>query len=598
MGKAADRRLYGALKRIRRRLLLRHFVRFIILGTVAALVQAAVWLGASFIVPIYYIWHKSAVCGAVTLMTSVLAGAVLRPSMRDAAREADRQGLQERAVTAYERMGLDDVFSVAQREDAINRLNEFDVSTIPVMPPKRWVYWGLAVSLLIFVGYILPNPQRDIVDRRIRVQKEIEEQAERLQERVWDNLAGEIDLSEEEKQELMKLIDQLADTLRQSRDYREVLKEISRAEQNLSDMTRRFQQTRMALLGSELEKHGLTGPLGQAIRAMDAQGIMNELGTLKKRLEQGDMVQEAMESLRRALEEAAKALPEGGLKQQLENVASVLASDIAGGMAGEKDDVREALDTLQEVLVDAVQGNVSNIADISFLLQSMKASIASAIGQDFRMVQRDMSYGSGNQSGGNGDPDSQNRDGGSLDSQSSGGTGGESQHGSQGAEGTGNVSGGQDSEGFDNASGDHSSGSGFGNNSSGNGSQGTSDGGAGTGVGSGSTGQYAGYREGGSSQGYGQKGQGDPNSYGSYERIYDPSQLGSSGKGDNVAGTPTGQGTGEQVEIGPGIGSFDGFIPYNEVFGRYSRQAMENLNRMDIPPGMREMIKEYFSSLE
>ena len=36
-------------------------------------------------------------------------------------------------------------------------------------------------------------------------------------------------------------------------------------------------------------------------------------------------------------------------------------------------------------------------------------------------------------------------------------------------------------------------------------------------------------------------------------------------------------GYGEQVETGRGLGSFDGFIPYKEVFGSYSRQAMENL---------------------
>jgi len=34
------------------------------------------------------------------------------------------------------------------------------------------------------------------------------------------------------------------------------------------------------------------------------------------------------------------------------------------------------------------------------------------------------------------------------------------------------------------------------------------------------------------------------------------------------------------------------------VFGRYSRQAMQNLERMDIPADMREMIEEYFKAIE
>ena len=89
---------------------------------------------------------------------------------------------------------------------------------------------------------------------------------ESCREKVEDNLTGDVGLTEEEKQELIELVNRLADTLRQTRDYKEALKEISRAEQNLDDLTRRFQQARMASLGGELERHALTGTLGQAIK--------------------------------------------------------------------------------------------------------------------------------------------------------------------------------------------------------------------------------------------------------------------------------------------------------------------------------------------
>ncbi len=108
----------------------------------------------------------------------------------------------------------------------------------------------------------------------------------------------------------------------------------------------------------------------------------------------------------------------------------------------------------------------------------------------------------------------------------------------------------------------------------------------------------AGYQGTGTSSQQGTKGQGNPDSYGDYERIYDPTRLGDGGQASQVTGKPSGQGASEQTEASPGLGSFDGFVPYNEVFGSYSRQAMENLERMDIPAGMRELIKEYFSALE
>jgi len=38
--------------------------------------------------------------------------------------------------------------------------------------------------------------------------------------------------------------------------------------------------------------------------------------------------------------------------------------------------------------------------------------------------------------------------------------------------------------------------------------------------------------------------------------------------------------------------------PYNEVVGVYSQRAREALDRGTIPPGMTEIVKGYFSSLE
>ncbi|WP_157049057.1 hypothetical protein [Syntrophomonas palmitatica] len=38
--------------------------------------------------------------------------------------------------------------------------------------------------------------------------------------------------------------------------------------------------------------------------------------------------------------------------------------------------------------------------------------------------------------------------------------------------------------------------------------------------------------------------------------------------------------------------------PYKEVVGEYSQQAREALDRSFIPPGMAEIVRGYFSSLE
>lgn len=598
MAKVMDKRLYGALKPVKRRVLLRFIIKCLACGAILALAQMTVWLCASFFVPIPHMWQKAAVGSFGILLIWVAVGAIFRPTIEDVVREADRLGLQERAITAYERMGLDDAFSVLQREDTIRRLKELDTTAIPVTPPKKWMLGLVGMALLILVGGMLPNPQNEIVDRRIRVQREIENQIEQLQDKVQENLTTQAELTAEEKQELMDLVNQLARRLRQTSDYKEAIKEVSKAEQELAGLVKRFRQYRMTLLGEALERHFLTRDLGQAAKAMEAQGMEHALESLKEQIKQGSMDAEAMQSLEAALKSAADALPNGSLKKQLEKAAGAVASAIAG----QSGDVTRELGSLQEMLTYMAQEGFANPADIQYLLQNMKSSIANAAGQDIRLAQNAYGADQGLSSHSNGKtnrgPDSQKGNGQNSGGRSSNGQDSGSENGNSGGsgsdgQGSGSRQGDQGSDGPSNPLGDNSSGSG--STSTG---QGSSSAGAGTGTGAGHTNRDAGYQEAGPSSQQGTKGQGDPDSYGDYERIYDPTRLGDGGQASQVTGAPSGQGASEQVEAGPGIGSFDGFVPYNEVFGSYRRQAMENLQRRDIPAGLRELIKEYFSALE
>jgi len=204
------------------------------------------------------------------------------------------------------------------------------------------------------------------------------------------------------------------------------------------------------------------------------------------------------------------------------------------------------------------EGISSDPADLQYMLQQMKGLIAQAVGQDELQV---ASSGFNNDS---------NSDNGGLNSGSSSG---------------------------------NENGSGLGNNGSNGGAgvgQGNGDADGGAGIGSGHTDRDAGYSD-YSGAGYGaDKPQGGNDSYAEsteYERIYDPTRLGDGGEISRITDKPSASGNSQQFEVGAGIGSASGFIPYNEVFGDYQRQAMDSLERSSIPPSMRELVKEYFSSL-
>jgi hypothetical protein len=39
-------------------------------------------------------------------------------------------------------------------------------------------------------------------------------------------------------------------------------------------------------------------------------------------------------------------------------------------------------------------------------------------------------------------------------------------------------------------------------------------------------------------------------------------------------------------------------VTYDQVIGEYKQQALDSINSNDIPAGMKDLIKDYFSSLE
>lgn len=85
---------------------------------------------------------------------------------------------------------------------------------------------------------------------------------------------------------------------------------------------------------------------------------------------------------------------------------------------------------------------------------------------------------------------------------------------------------------------------------------------------------------------------------GEYEKIFTPQTLGGEGQTSNLSGTKGAAGTTEQVITDKSQTVKGSSVPYNQVVGHYRDKAMESIDTSDIPPGMKDMVKEYFTSLE
>ena len=82
-----------------------------------------------------------------------------------------------------------------------------------------------------------------------------------------------------------------------------------------------------------------------------------------------------------------------------------------------------------------------------------------------------------------------------------------------------------------------------------------------------------------------------------YEQIYAPERIGQDAPPSTVGGD-AGEGPRDIIDTGPQPFGDWATRPYNEVFGEFQREARESLERSEIPPGMREYVRKYFSLLE
>lgn len=557
-----------AFQPIQRRILLRHMLWYLSAGILSALVVALLLSGLSFLIPLELLWVACLIFGLATAATVLLIGWYKRPSSYEAARITDGMGLQEKVLTACELDDRDDEIANLQRKDAIASLSGFDKRRISLRVPKYHGYAFVLLAAAFVLINLIPNPMDGLLRQRKELRAEIQEQLDGLKE-TEKKLAVEETLTKEQRQELAGLVEELAEQLKKTGDYKEALKDISRAEEQLAVLTDKIREESIGQLAEQLGALGETQALAQALLDRNLAGLENELEQLGQQLEQAANKDELMDALKEALEKAAESMTEGDIKTSLAAASNSL----------DKGESKAAVDQLGKALNQAVHAS-NSMGDAKYALQRMRSSIAQAAG-DARYAQN-----AGSQTGQNSNTGNQNTGDQNTDNQSNGNSGQGSSSGQNGQNGEGIGSG--EGQGPDQGQGQ---GSGEGQ------SQGQGQG-SGSGVGSGSTNQSSGQSGSGTTGDQdGNHQMGEESAQTVYEQIYAPERLGDGGEITHVPGQPTGDGNTITEDDGRGIGDLSGFIPYQDVYQEYRNQAMNSMDRRVLPPGVQEMVREYFDAL-
>jgi nucleotide-binding universal stress UspA family protein len=557
MSRLKNQELEQAFAPVKRRMIAKHLFRYLAAGLLITLALSLLVSGISFLIPLEALWQICTFSGAALLILSLAVGWAAKPRPNMIAKEVDKMGLEEKVLTALELEDRDDEIARLQRQDAIRSLNGFDRKRISINIPKHFYYTASVLIVALVLVNLIPNPMDTVIRQRKQVQAEIEEQLEELKEAVEEELADNDLMTGEQRLKLAQLVDELSNKLKDTHDYKEALKEISKAEDELAALTDELREQNLGQLTKQLDGIDAGQALAAALNNMDSRDVEAEIADLKEQLEKDENAEELIQQLKEALQKAAEAMPDGEMKDRLASIAESLQNGQSAAAA---------MDELGELLSNAVNSG-SLTGEVKYTLQQMRNRVARAAGQT-----------------------------GTEYADSSGNPSSESESNGKGGTDSGNNTGGEGNQGQGNQGG-QGSGQGGQGNQSGNGQGSTGDSGqSGSGIGDGTTNQSSGQGGSGTTGSQGNM-MGDENAQSTYERIYDPERLGDGGEVSHVPGQQTDSGEIITVDGGKGIGDLSGYIPYKEVYSEYRSEAMTSMERRVLPLSVQNLVRDYFDSL-
>lgn len=541
-----DRELLQLFRKIRDRIHSNIILDYSIKAMAAGLVLSVLSALLARIIPIYAVYLKSIFGVLAAILLGVVYGAFKTPSNRKAAIKIDSLGLQERTLTAVELVGQQSTFAVLEKQDALRHLRSINLKkSLPIRPNKKYLAICLILMSILMFSAFMPNPMADKARELNKLNQEITKQQKKVTE-IAKKVNKNAKLTEEQKKDAEKKLQELKKELSEAKSQKDIEKALQKTEKKLEYLSNKYTDNKESLekLANTLAKNQATKQLADMIKNGDEKQLKENIKQAAEALKKMD--KEQLKELSKQIADLAEQIKSN---PELKQALGELAQKLAGGELG---DMSDALGQLSD--------SISDLMSDANMREAMQ-DIAKQLGE-MQQGQQD-----GNQSG--------NQDGGSQSSQGSQGNG---QQDGGGQASSGNQGNGQ--------------GKGSGQGSSNNPSQGQG-GGAGSGTDMGQENPTPITPSGGI-----QKKDGSEKKMGEYEKIFTSKTLGGDGEQSNLKGQKTNGGTTDQITTDKSQSVRGTSIPYDQVIGQYRQEAFDSMNSSDIPAGLKDLVKDYFSSLE
>lgn len=522
------------LRPLRNRIQMNHVIQSLSLGLAAAGAVSLAVACGSLVFPVPYLPARIGLFYAGFIALSLLVSVFLRPGVYKTLKTADALGLKERLITAYQLR--EDLSSVAQmqRKDALDAVADMDFKASYALKIPGKILLAALILMLLTV-FTFAIPAP--AREEARATEELRNEIAKRAETI-EARKKELEKSKSIPKELLEAIDQrMEEMLRELTDAKtgnDALKALARAKHDLEEL-KPGAQNQLNRLADSLSQHALTKEWGQAVKDGKLEDMKQKMEQLLRETEKLDATQR--EQLAEQLKKAAEAVKDNSsLAEKLSQMSQAVDSGDAASVQSNAAELQAALESLAHA--SGLPG--SEPSDSNPSMQAMLDAIDAARYDIAGQIGELSSLEQGEDASPSGNP-------------------GDGQGEGQG------QSGGQN--------------------------QGQGSGGAGDGT----SGNDGGYRGSESSSGARAPGEG---AIREYEEIYVPERLGDGGQISQVKGRKGNMGqssfhTSQNLPVDQGSSR-----PYNEVFEEYRREALTGLDGGSIPPVMKDIVRDYFTSLE
>ncbi len=479
------------------------------------------------------------------------------------AREFDKRfALRERISTALE---MDNgalsiknaTLRMQQQQDALHMAESVDVrKLVPLRLSLRDGLISLALALALILAIALPNPQQQVLAQQAEFRQNLAEQVKQIEQAKSAIEQGQTLTGEQKKQALQALNDAQKALADPNATPEQALAALNDAQAKLD-----------ALRDQSAEQ--MSSDLQQAGNAMSADELTNALANALSKKDFGNAAQQ----MRSMMSKDGQALTPDEM-QRVANQLDQMARDIQKSDTAMAQKLREAAQQLREGNAEGAKqalNQAANSLDKASNVQQAQQSLNQAQAQAEAARQSVAKANQSGQSQSQGNNQNTNQAGQQNSSaagqQGQAQSGQSSQAGSEGQQGAASQQGG--------AAGQPGGSASEGQSANGQGGQGQTD---------------------GSAQGASNT-SGHSEDTGSESSVYAPGRVSAQGKQvvlDDKNGETATDPSGKQ-STAPGGNSA---VPYQNVYGDYSRTADEALKSDEVPANLRDYVRDYFSSLD